>query len=167
MRQAAVGKALGGAGLIGFLALGSALAPAPAQASDPLSPIGTWRTIDDRTNKPDGVVQIYEANGALYGRVTRIDDPKLRHALCHDCGGYAHDKPVMGLVVMLNMRPNGDGWAGGTVLNPQNGEIYHCRMHLVDDGEKLVVRGYVGTPLFGRTQTWERLPDDVSVAASQ
>jgi uncharacterized protein (DUF2147 family) len=29
-------------------------------------------------------------------------------------------------------------------------------MHLIDGGKKLSVRGYIGTPMLGRTQTWVR-----------
>jgi len=29
-------------------------------------------------------------------------------------------------------------------------------MKLTDDGKKLVLRGYIGIPMFGRSQTWVR-----------
>jgi uncharacterized protein (DUF2147 family) len=120
--------------------------------------VGTWRTIDDHTERPSGVVQIYERDGLLFGRVTGIDDPKLQSALCHNCSGYAQNHPVMGLVVLKDMRQDGGRWDGGTILNPQDGHVYHCKMHLGPGGQTLVVRGFIGTPILGRTQTWQRLP---------
>ncbi len=156
MRRLRLLKPVAGAGLMGLLAFG--VGWGSAWASDPASPVGIWRTIDDRTNKPDGVVQIYEQNGLLFGKIIEIADPKFRTALCEQCGGEARNQPVMGLEVLRNMRPDGASWDGGTILNPQDGRVYHCRIHLGPDGRTLIVRGFIGAPMFGRTQTWQRLP---------
>ena len=129
-----------------------------AHAADLSSPVGNWRTIDDKTNKPSGTMVIYQRDGLLFGRVTSIADPKMQTVLCHDCEGWAQNKPVMGLEVLRDMHPNGAQWDGGTILNPQDGHVYHCRMHLGPKGQTLVLRGYIGLPMLGRTQTWQRLP---------
>jgi uncharacterized protein (DUF2147 family) len=57
------------------------------------------------------------------------------------------------------MRPDGDRWDGGTILDPRTGSVYHCRIHLGPDGQTLVVRGFIGFSLIGRSQTWQRMPD--------
>ncbi|TMH43938.1 MAG: DUF2147 domain-containing protein [Betaproteobacteria bacterium] len=36
------------------------------------------------------------------------------------------------------------------------GQVYRCRIALLDDGRKLQVRGFIGIPLLGRSQTWVR-----------
>jgi len=54
------------------------------------------------------------------------------------------------------MRRNGDVWDGGEILDPDGGSIYRCKLHPVDDGSKLEVRGFIGISLFGRSQTWTR-----------
>jgi len=54
------------------------------------------------------------------------------------------------------VKRDGDGWGGGTILQPSSGKEYSVRLHLADSGRKLAVRGYVGSPLFGQTQTWTR-----------
>jgi uncharacterized protein (DUF2147 family) len=41
-------------------------------------------------------------------------------------------------------------------LDPDEGEVYKCRIALLEDGRKLDVHGYIGIPLFGRSQTWIR-----------
>ena len=52
----------------------------------------------------------------------------------------------------------GDGvWGHGEILDPNNGKTYRTRLKPVDGGKKLEVRGYIGAPLFGRTQTWMRV----------
>lgn len=155
MRRAAVRTGLAAVALMAVLCGGGMPA---ARASSPQTPIGTWRTIDDRTNKPNGVVQIYERDGLLFGRIMAIDDPRYRAALCDKCGGSEHNQPVMGMEVLRDMHPDGARWDGGTITNPQDGHVYHCKMHLGPDGATLILRGYIGTPILGRTQTWQRMP---------
>ena len=46
---------------------------------------------------------------------------------------------------------------GGDILDPNNGKVYRVRLKPIDNGAKLEVRGYIGTPLLGRTQTWIRV----------
>ena len=46
---------------------------------------------------------------------------------------------------------------GGEILDPNNGKVYKVRLKPADGGKKLDVRGYIGAPLLGRTQTWIRV----------
>lgn len=144
---------MGAVGLAGVLAAG----PGPAWAADLASPIGVWRTIDDKTHKPRALVQIYARDGLLFGRVTSIIDGQYANARCQDCSGDRKDQPVVGLEIIRDMRPDGHRWDGGTILNPQTGDVYHCSMYLGPQGETLIVRGYIGFSLFGRSQTWQRV----------
>ncbi len=72
------------------------------------------------------------------------------------CTDDRKDKPVQGLQIIRGMQPDGDAWTGGTILDPETGTIYRCSMHLADGGRTLVVRGYIGISLLGRSQTWIR-----------
>jgi uncharacterized protein (DUF2147 family) len=57
----------------------------------------------------------------------------------------------------FNLRDAGHA-VGGTLYDPKTGKTYHGSM-TVDGtaaGEKLDLRGYVGIPLFGASQTWTR-----------
>jgi uncharacterized protein (DUF2147 family) len=60
------------------------------------------------------------------------------------------------MTIIWGMKKDGDAWAGGKILDPKDGKIYGCKMHLEDDGKKLEVRGFIGFSLLGRSQTWER-----------
>jgi uncharacterized protein (DUF2147 family) len=57
---------------------------------------------------------------------------------------------------MSGLKKNGDQYTGGQILDPDNGKVYKSRLTLHDDGQRLEVRGYIGVPLFGRSQVWVR-----------
>ena len=46
-----------------------------AERSDPFTPLGRWRTVDDLTGKINSVVTIWEEDGKLYGRIEWLINP--------------------------------------------------------------------------------------------
>ena len=138
-----------------ILALLIAAAPGLAHAAAP-SPVGTWRTFDDADGKESGTVTIFEKDGTLYGNVASIADPAKAAAVCSQCTGDRKDKPILGLQIIRGLKPDGSEWDGGEIVDPKTGTTYRCLMRLQDGGQKLVVRGYVGISLVGRSQTWVR-----------
>jgi uncharacterized protein (DUF2147 family) len=129
-----------------------------AASSSTNSPVGRWRTVDDATGVAKSVVSIWEEGGKLYGRVQKLvnPDPKDPNPRCDDCTGDQKGKPVIGLKILWDLRKDGDGWSGGTILDPANGKTYKCLLTLEDGGAKLKVRGFIGISLLGRTQYWLR-----------
>ncbi len=132
------------------------LAFSPGAVAQTHSPVGTWRTFSDQTGQESGRVQIFARDGLLYGRVTGIVDPAKREATCQKCSDDRRDKPVMGLDIIRGLHQDGERWDGGTILDPENGSVYRCILRLTDGGSRLVVRGFIGISLFGRSQTWVR-----------
>ncbi len=122
------------------------------------TPLGTWKTIDDNSHQVKALVEIVEHDGALTGRVTQLfrKSGEDQNPKCADCAGDKHDQPILGMQILWNLRRDGDEWVGGEILDPDEGKIYRCKMHVSDDGQKLEVRGYIGFSLLGRTQVWER-----------
>ncbi|MGI4951122.1 MAG: DUF2147 domain-containing protein, partial [Janthinobacterium lividum] len=116
-----------------------------------------WRTMDDKTGKETGAVRIFESGGALYGRIERITDPARAGLSCVKCSDDRKNKPLIGLDIMRGLKRDGDVWDGGTILDPETGSIYKSSVRLDGDGQKLVMRGYLGVSLLGRSQTWIRL----------
>jgi len=138
--------------LLGGAALGA--------AAQPTSPTGLWRTIDDSSKKDKSLVRIVEANGVYTGKVETIVDPDSpKDAVCKDCSDERKDKPVVGMTIIRNVKASADDknvFEGGDILDPNNGKVYRVKLKLIDNGSKLDVRGYIGTPMLGRTQTWIR-----------
>lgn len=140
--------------LAGFL-----LAAATAACAQMSTPVGIWQTVDDHTGQPKALVQIVEddGDGTLSGKVVKglgaNDQPGRR---CTACTDARQDQPILGMTIIDGMRKTDDGWDGGHILDPETGKVYRCRMHLEDGGQKLVVRGYIGVSLLGRSQTWNR-----------
>ena len=139
-----------------LLALGLMMAAAPALAAND-SPVGTWKTIDDSTGQAKALVQITENNGVLEGKVIKVlKSDQGPHPICDKCEGERHNKPVEGMTILWGMTRDDDTWDGGRILDPKKGSIYKCKMQVIDGGQKLKVRGYIGFALLGRTQVWVR-----------
>lgn len=141
------------------LALIVAIVPLTSMVSaEANSPVGVWETIDDDTNKAASHVQIWERNGKLSGKILKLIDPDGPNPLCTECRGNKKNQPIIGMLIMWNMQKGDDGWwEDGSIMDPDNGKTYRCKIKLTNGGTKLDVRGYVGISLFGRTQTWNRL----------
>jgi uncharacterized protein (DUF2147 family) len=142
--------------LLAFL-ITTALAIAPAYADD-TSPVGLWKNIDDATGKPKALIRITESNGALQGKIEQLfrapgedQNPK-----CDKCDGARKDQPIIGMEILSGLKKDGDEYAGGEILDPNNGKVYKSKLHLTDAGKKLSVRGYIGMPMLGRSQVWVR-----------
>ncbi|HEY5803081.1 MAG TPA: DUF2147 domain-containing protein [Lysobacter sp.] len=133
------------------LPLTNALAQTPA-------PVGHWTTIDDKTQKPKSIVEIYQAkDGSLAGRVSDVlQSDRGPNPVCDKCSGDRKDKPVKGMVILWGIKQKGDTWEGGQILDPASGKVYSVKVTPVDGGKKLEVRGFMGFSLLGRTQTWVR-----------
>lgn len=123
------------------------------------SVVGFWKTIDDETGKAKSIVELYERDGMLYGKVVDLllkpDD-----SVCKKCKGDLKSKPIVGMEIVSALELDGNEYQGGEILDPENGKHYRCSMWL--EGDELKVRGYIG--FFFRTQTW--FPAEAPTVAS-
>ena len=123
--------------------------------SNAQSVFGVWKTIDDKTGEPKSHVKIYEKDGKLYGRVVKLL-PAATTSVCNNCPGDKNGKSLYDVDIIWDMKKDGDKWDGGRIVDPANGKVYRCKIYLKDK-DKLIVRGYIGFSLFGRSQTWHRV----------
>ncbi|WP_340154707.1 DUF2147 domain-containing protein [uncultured Winogradskyella sp.] len=113
------------------------------------SVLGKWKTIDDSTGKARSIIEIYESDGKIYGKIIELINPKSNNPLCNQCKGDKKNQPIIGLIM------NDDVYEDGTILNPENGKTYDCRLKFEDDEDTLQVRGYLA--FFYKTQYWKRI----------
>ncbi|MEL4307539.1 DUF2147 domain-containing protein [Joostella sp. CR20] len=120
------------------------------------SVLGKWKTIDDESGKEKSIVEIYEENGKVYGKVIELLNKDRQDAKCDKCDGAKKGKPVLGMVIIEDLEKDGSEYAGGTILDPEKGKEYKCKIWVdEDDANILNVRGYIAF-LF-RTQNWHRV----------
>jgi uncharacterized protein (DUF2147 family) len=131
---------------------------AQAVAFAQASPVGLWKTIDDKTKEAKSHVRIVEAAGLVSGKVEKLLDPARQDAKCTQCSEERKGQPVLGMLILRNMKPSTDDkavWEGGDITDPDNGKTYRARLKTSDGGQQLEMRGYIG-PFF-RTQVWTRV----------
>ena len=142
--------------LIATLSL--ALAAVAAQAQ--MTPVGLWKTIDDDGKTEKSLVRITDSGGVVSGKIEKLFDAAKQDSKCDKCTDERKDKPVLGMTIIRNVKAHAedkDLWEGGDILDQNNGKNYRVRIKPVDGGKKLEVRGYIGAPILGRTQTWVRV----------
>ena len=124
------------------------------------TPVGVWKTIDDKTKTERAQIRITESGGVYSGKIEKLLAADAQQdGVCDKCSDDRKDKPMIGLEVVRGVK-RGEAentWDGGTILDAAEGKIYKVRMQPTEGGKKLEVRGYVGMPMLGRTQTWIRV----------
>jgi len=140
-----------------FIALVMAITARVALAQD-ATPTGLWTNIDDESGKPKAAIRIVEEAGVYVGRIEKLFTTPGEDAnpICTKCDGTRKNRPIIDMVILYDMKRNGDEYAGGKILDPNNGRIYSSNLTILEHGAKLGVRGYLGVPMLGRTQVWIR-----------
>ncbi len=129
-----------------------------ATENTPPSLTGLWQTISDIDGKPRGLVQISEKDGLFQASILRSLVPGEDDlGVCDLCPGARRGQPLKGMLILTGLKQERDSeYAGGEILDPDSGRVYRCQARLEDHGRKLIVRGYIGISLFGRSQLWLR-----------
>ena len=117
---------------------------------------GKWKTIDDETGDPKSIVEIYKKEDKAYGKIVKLfrNGDEEPDPICDLCpkNDPRYGQKIIGMEIIKNLEEDGDEYVNGTVLKPDEGKIFKCKIWLEED--KLKIRGYWG--IFYRTQTWIR-----------
>src|SRR5579871_1282044 len=108
--------------------------------SDPapgFSPVGRWRTVDDKTGLPRSIVLIWEENGQYFGCVEQSLNPERAGRRCDMCTDERQGQLIAGMTIIRGLKKNGDEYSGGDILDPYNGKIYRCKAKVKQGGEVL------------------------------
>ena len=119
--------------------------------------LGKWKTIDDETKKEKSIIQIYEVNGKIHGKIVELLNGVSQDKVCEKCDGKRKGQNLVGMEILYNLEKDGDNeWEDGNIYDPSKGKEYSCEIKLVS-ADKLEVRGYVGFSFVGRSQNWYRV----------
>jgi uncharacterized protein (DUF2147 family) len=114
-----------------------------------INPEGLWKNIDDKTGAPRSEIKIERS-------LRPDEDPAAK---CTKCSGELKDRAIVGMAILTGLKVSADDpsiWEGGNILDPDSGSQYRARILIAPGGKTLEMRGYLGAPLFGRSQTWLR-----------
>ncbi len=141
--------------IVAVTALAAALALiwiAPARAADPL---GTWFTGDKKAK-----VRVVNCGGALCGTLSWLaepNDPETNQPKTDKNNADAAKKgrPLLGIPIVLNMKPSGDDKWQGKVYNAEDGGTYTGSFTMTGPNTAQL-KGCVMGGIICKGQTWTR-----------
>lgn len=119
--------------------------------------VGVWKPSDGRS-----LLKIEKIGSKYYGRIVWLKEPKDENGKprtdVNNPDESLRSTPLRGYRILKDFiyDEEEEVWTDGTIYDPKNGSTYNCTITLVDDNT-IEVRGYIGTSMFGRTDTWTRM----------
>ena len=85
---------------------------------------------------------LYEGDGKTLKKDQKNPDEKLR------------ERTMLNMVIFSGYTFQDGEWTGGEIYDPKSGKTYKSKMKI--SSGKLEIRGYLGSPMFGKTTVWSR-----------
>jgi uncharacterized protein (DUF2147 family) len=127
----------------------AAVLAASSALAQPAPHLGRWVTESGNLE-----VEIAPCGEALCGTVVKVLANRSMSAAVEEMKP-ADTRPALGMVILSGLKPAGDGELRGEIYNRENAKTYSASVSFAQP-DQLLVRGYVGLPVFGKTQVWRR-----------
>jgi uncharacterized protein (DUF2147 family) len=123
-----------------------------AQSSNAI--VGKWLN-----DEKDGKVEIYETGGKFYGKLVWLKntyqaDGKTLRKDSKNKDAKLRERTLLNALILTGFRFDDGKWVDGQVYDPKSGKTYSCEIKIKNGN--MEVRGYVGSPMFGRTATFTK-----------
>ncbi|MBZ9728926.1 DUF2147 domain-containing protein [Salegentibacter sp. JZCK2] len=116
---------------------------------------GKWKVVND-AGRVNSIVEIYEEDDFVHGKVIRITKEEHRDQKCTKCPGKLKNTPIEGLNVIRDFVKEGDEYVDGILIDPKSGKEYSGKIWVDDKNPDILnVRGYIA--FFYKTKVWERV----------
>jgi uncharacterized protein (DUF2147 family) len=132
----------------------AALVGAPASAAPP-DAFGVWLTANR-----EAAIEVQPCGANACGRLVWYLEKRSGPDAGLDSKNPSPEqrsRRLCGITMLGGFKPSAAGWQDGWVYDPESGNTYSGTMES-DGPDRLRLRGYVGIPLFGRTEVWNRAP---------
>jgi uncharacterized protein (DUF2147 family) len=111
--------------------------------------LGEWLS-----QEKDGKILIFKQGDQYFGKISWGKTPGRKDTNNPD--EKLRNRDLLGTVILKNFKFTGSAWENGTIYDPNSGKTYDCILKVKDGNKTLDIRGFVGSPMFGRTSTWSR-----------
>lgn len=122
--------------------------------------LGVWQNGSGK-----GHIQIYKENGKYFGKIvwlkSPLDEKGQPKVDKKNQNAALRNKPLIGLVMLRDIKYDDGEWTDGHIYNPEDGKEYKCVLKL-KDSRTLSVRGYIGFSWIGKSDTWLRVNKPVA-----
>lgn len=110
--------------------------------------LGVWITPEKDS------IRIYKTGGRFFGKPLVLPGQKQRLDV-NNPDPVKRNRSLADVMILEDFIYENGIWAKGRIYDPKNGKTYSCTIKLQSDKE-MIIRGYVGISLFGRSETWTR-----------
>jgi uncharacterized protein (DUF2147 family) len=131
--------------------LAATFLPATTFAAPPNGVRGDWKT------DTGSIVRIEPCGSAVCLTVVKLSPTSPETTDQQNPNARLRNRPLCDLVVGDNFEePDPSHLTEGKLYDPQSGHTY--KGTITAAGDTLRLRGYIGISVFGRTETWHRVP---------
>ena len=111
-------------------------------------------------NEKNAKLEVYKSGNSYFGKIIWSKDMfeadgKTSKKDINNSNEKLRSRNLLNLNILSGLTYDDGEWTGGELYDPKSGKTYKSKMKL--KGGNLEIRGYVGSPMFGKTMVWTRV----------